>query len=154
MQRRAASPRAAAPLRVCALWTELLARLWLAAVGSSQAPALRQLHAMGLRRVGTASVIFLREQAVARRMAACAGAVVEPAELHRRIGVLAHAVGLACHVQGLAAVYRRLQLDPATPQSGPVALWLAGRLRVHEAQAEALGPAQAAVHQTRSGDPA
>jgi hypothetical protein len=128
----------AAPLEVRLLWTDLVARLSLAAQASRQTPARQQLHALGLRRVATAATLLKREEAMARRMAASAGAPIEPARLRRRILELAQPATLAWHLDGLTQTYRRIQIDPATPPAGPLHEWLAGRLRVHLAQADAL----------------
>jgi len=49
----AASQREAAPEQVRALWTDLLARLSLAAVAGDQTHARLQLRALGVRRTGT-----------------------------------------------------------------------------------------------------
>jgi hypothetical protein len=72
--RRAASQREAAPEQVRALWTDLLARLSLAVVASTQTQTRRQLRALGVRRTGTFATILARELLMAHRMAAHSGA--------------------------------------------------------------------------------
>lgn len=140
MSRRAAWPCGAAPSRVCALWTDLLARLWLAQVVCEQESTRRQLHALGLRRTGTAAAILTRESFLACRMASSFGVEIRPLEVRWRIGELARPAPLVSHLQGLVQAYRRIELDPASPMDGPRARWLAGRLRVHRAQLDAVDP--------------
>ncbi len=138
MIRRAASPREAAPPQVCALWTDLLARLSLAAVASTQAQTHVQLRALGVRRTGTVATNLARELSMAYRMAASAGVWIPPLELQRRVGEFARPGALACHLGGLVTAYRHIMLDPAMPPDGPLAKWLAGRLRVHLVQLECM----------------
>ena len=136
MIRLAASPREAAPPQVFALWTDLLARLSLAAVASTQAQTRLQLRALGVRRTGTVATNLARELSMAYGMAASAGVWVQPLELQRRVGELAHPGALVCHLRGLATAYRHIMLDPAMPPDGPLAKWLAERQRVHLVQLE------------------
>lgn len=120
------------------MWTDLLARLWLAQVACAQEQTRRQLHALGLRRTGTASTILTREACIACRMAASFGVEVRPLEVQRRIGELARPESLERHLHGLVDAYRRIERDPASPADGPRFHWLAGRLRVHSAQLDAV----------------
>ncbi len=138
MTRRAASSCEAAPPQVRALWTDLLARLWLAQVVCAQEHTLRQLHALGLRRTGTAGAILTREALLACRMASSFGILIRPAEVQWRIGELARPAPLESHLQGLVEAYRRIELEPCSPMHGSLALWLAGRQRVHQAQLAAV----------------
>jgi hypothetical protein len=140
MNRRVASSCEAAPPQVRALWTDLLARLWLAQVVCAQEHTLRQLHALGLRRTGTAGAILTREALLACRMASSFGILIRPAELQWRIGELARPAPLASHLQGLVEAYRRIELEPCSPMHGSLVLWLAGRQRVHQAQLAAVDP--------------
>lgn len=144
--RPAASPREAAPPQVCALWTDLLARLSLAAVASRQAQTHLQLHALGLRRTGTVANILARELAAAQRMAAAAGVQVQPLALQRRVGELAQPEALLGHLHGLAAAYQRIQQQPGLPPDGPLLRWLAGRQRVHRVQIEAIEQLTGPLH--------
>lgn len=145
MSRRAASPCGAAPPRVCALWTDLVARLWLAQVVCEQEHTRRQLHSLGLRRTGTAATILTREAFLACRMASSFGVEIRPLEVQWRIGELARPAPLVSHLQGLVEAYRRIELDSTSPVDGPQALWLAGRLRVHLAQIDAVDPGASCV---------
>jgi len=137
--RLAASLREAAPEQVRALWTDLLARLWLATVASTQAQTRLQLRALGVRRTGTVATNLTRELLMAQRMAASAGVWVQPLELQHRVGELAHPGAFMCHLRGLAAAYRHIMLDSAMPPDEPLAKWLADRQRVHLVQLDALG---------------
>ncbi len=132
----ASHPVEAPPPQVCAAWTDLLARLLLAAVACRQAQTRRQLQAFGVRRTGTAGVNLAREQATAQRMAATAGVQVPALTLQRRVGELARPGPLAWHLRGLATAYQQLLDTPALPM--PLSAWLQGRCRVHLAQAEAM----------------
>lgn len=134
MNHPAVSPCEAAPTQVCALWTELLARLSLAAVASAQAQTRLHLRALGVRRTGTVATNLARELSVARRMAASAGVLVQPLELQYRVGELAQPGALGRHLPELAGLYRRILLDAATPPDGALARWLAAREHVHLAQ--------------------
>ncbi len=134
----AASQREAAPEQVRALWTDLLARLSLAAVASTQPQARLQLCALGVRRTGTVATILARELSMTHRMAAYTGVRVQPLELQRRVGELAIPGTLVCHLRGLAAAYRHIMLDSAMPPDKPLAKWLADRHHVHLVQIEAL----------------
>lgn len=134
MTRRAASPREAAPAQVCALWTDLLARLSLAAVASTQAQTHVQLRALGVRRTGTVATNLARELSMAYRMAASAGVWIPPPAVRHRVGELARPAALAHHLGGLVAAYRHIMFDTAMPPDGPLAKWLTGRLRVHLVQ--------------------
>ena len=138
MIRLAAVPGTAAPAKVQALWTDLLARLALAAVASTQAQARLQLRALGVRRNGSVTNNLARESSTAQRMAAAAGVAVQPLDLHRRVGELAQPRELVCHLRGLALTYRQLALHPVAPPHGPLAKWLAVRQRVHAVQIEAI----------------
>lgn len=146
---RMASSCEAAPLRVRALWTDLLARLWLAQVACAQEQTRRQLHAMGLRRTGTAAAIMTREACIACRMAASFRVEIRPLEVQRRIGELARPAPLESHLQGLVEAYRRIELEPCPPMHGSLALWLAGRQRVHQAQLAAVDPGGARAYVRR-----
>jgi len=136
--RRAASPREAAPQQARALWTDLLARLSLAAAACTQAQTLLALRELGLRRTGTVATNLARELMIADRMAERAGVPVLPLEVQRRIGELARPCALTGHLQGLATTYRDILLDPALPPDGPLLKWLAARVRVHLTQFEAM----------------
>ncbi len=136
--RLAASLREAAPEQVRALWTDLLARLSLAAVASTQAQTRLQLRALGVRRTGTVATNLKRELLIAHRMAAFTGVWVQPLELHRRVGELAHPGAMVCHLRDMTAAYRHIMLDSAIPPDEPVVKWLADRQRVHLVQLESL----------------
>lgn len=143
-RRPAWAPATAAP-QACALWTELLARLWLAQVACCQAQARRELYALGLRRTGTAAVILFRELAAARRVAWEAGAAVGDRELHRRIGELACCAPLAAHLRGLVDVYERIDRELGTALGASHRVWLAARRSVHQAQAQAMAVVDGSV---------
>jgi hypothetical protein len=91
----AASSCEAAPEKIRALWTDLLARLSLAAVASTQTQARLQLGALGVRRTGTITTILARELSMALRMAADIGVPVRPLDVQRRVGELAQ-LGMLC----------------------------------------------------------
>jgi hypothetical protein len=134
----AASQREAAPEQVRSLWTDLLARLSLAAVASTQPQARLQLCALGVRRTGTVATILARELLMTHRMAAHSGVWVRPLELQRRVGELAHPGTLVCHLRGLAAAYQDIMLDSAMPLDKALAKWIADRQHVHWVQIESL----------------
>lgn len=136
MTRAAASRPEAAPLQDLAAWTDLQARLLLAAVACSQAQTRRQLQAFGVRRTGTAGTNLAREQMRARRMAATVGVQVPALVLQRRVGELARPGPLVWHLRGLATAYQRLLDRPGLP--APLRQWLQGRRQVHLAQADAM----------------
>jgi hypothetical protein len=138
VNRQAASPREAAPAQVCALWLDLLARLSLAAVASTQVQTHLLLRALGVRRTGTVATNLARELSVAYRMAAFVGVMVEPLELQRRVGELAHPGTLESHLRGVTTAYQLIMFDPATPPQGPLSKWLAGQQRVHLTQIESI----------------
>jgi len=129
--RLATSRCKAAPEQVRALWTGLLARLSLAAVASIQAQTRLKLRALGVRRTGAVATNLPRALLMAHRMGASAGVWVQPLELQRRVGELAHPSALVCHLPVLAAAYRHIMLDSAMPSDEPLAKWLADRQRVH-----------------------
>jgi len=130
----AASPREAAPAPVRALWTDLLARLSLAAVTSAQPQTRLQLRALGVRRTGTVATNLAREILMAQRMAASMGVWIQPLALQRRVGELAQPATFACHLRDLATAYRHVMLDPAMPPGRALAKWLAERHRIHVVQ--------------------
>ncbi|MBP6903263.1 MAG: hypothetical protein KBC73_24455 [Burkholderiaceae bacterium] len=130
----------AAPASAQGLWTEVLARLSLAAVACDGPEARRQLHVLGVRRTGTAALLLARELAMARRMASASGCLPRPLDLHHRVGQLARPADLDWHLQGLAAAYQQLLQHQDTWPQGPVCRWLEARCRVHAAQAESLAP--------------
>lgn len=134
----AASPEEAEPQQVCALWTDLLARLSLAMVASRQTQTHLQLRALGVRRTGTVTSNLARELAAAQRMAASAGVQVQPLALQRRVGELAQPQALLDHLRGLTAAYQRIQLHPDVLPGGPLLRWLDGRQRVHRVQIGAI----------------
>lgn len=118
MIRLAASPREAAPPQVFALWTDLLARLSLAAVASNQAQTCLQLRALGVRRTGTVATNLARELSMANGMTASAGVWVQPLALQRCLGELAHPGALVCHLRGLTTAYLHIMLDMARRRAG------------------------------------
>lgn len=124
--------------QVRALWTDLLARLSLAAVASTHPQSHLQLRALGVRRTGTVATTLARELLMAHRMAACMGVWVQPLHLQRRIGELAHPGTLLFHLHGLADAYRHLIVYTARLPDKLLAKWLADRLRVHSVQIESL----------------
>jgi hypothetical protein len=156
--RLAASPGEAAPQQVCALWTDLLARLLLAAVASKQTQTHLQLRALGVRRTGTVASNLARELAEAQRMAASAGVQVQLLALQRRVGELAQPEALLEHLRGLTAAYQRIQLHAGLPPGGPLLRWLDGRQRVHRVQIGAIeqltGPLQQAGRSPAPASPA
>ncbi len=134
----AALHREAAPEQVRALWTDLLARLSLAAVASTRPQAHLQLCALGVRRTGTFATNLARELLMAHRMATKAGVWVQPLGLQHRVGELAQPAALVCHLCGLAAAYRRITLDSAMLPDKPLEKWLADRQHVLFVQIESL----------------
>jgi hypothetical protein len=136
--RLAASQREAAPEQIRALWTDLLAQLSLAAVASTQAQTRLQMRTLGVRSTGTIATNLARELVVAHRMAVHSGAWVQPLALQRRVGELAQARALVCHLRGVEAAYRHIMLDSAMPPDKHLAKWLADRQHVHLAQIESL----------------
>lgn len=60
------------------MWSDLLARLSLAAVASTQAQARFHLRTPGVRRTGTVTTNLAREFLITHRMAVCAGVWAQP----------------------------------------------------------------------------
>lgn len=136
MTRTASSRPEAALAQLDALWTDLMARLSLAAEVSTQTQTRLQLRALGVHRTRTVASNLARELLVAQRMAAVAGVQVRPLALQRRIGEMSRPGTLLEHLRELAEAYRQLRLDPGLPSDATLHKWLAARLRVHSMQVE------------------
>lgn len=121
------------------LWIELMARLAHTLQECGQPGADRRLREAGVRAgTGTALRHLSREYAQAARMAAVCGVELKAQEVAERRREQPLRDDLDHDFQGLAATYQQLLLALAPESGSQCHQWLAGRARVHAAQAVGL----------------